>query len=44
MRLNKMSRSLLNAADGVVPYGNHPVRSDKEASRHFISLAATPPH
>ena len=49
MRLKKISRSLLIAADGVVeraeifPIPDHPVRSAKEASRHLLYVAATPP-
>jgi hypothetical protein len=40
----------LSAADGVVAHkshsgvSDHPVRSNKEASRHFLSVASTPPH
>jgi len=40
----------LSAADGVVAYkshsglSDHPVRSNTEASRHFLDVAATPPH
>ena len=40
----------LSAADGVVAHtenwlvSDHPVRSNKEASRHFLNVASTPPH
>jgi hypothetical protein len=40
----------LSAADGVVVHksyfvvSDHPVRSNKEASRHFLYVASTPPH
>src|SRR5215472_3120967 len=40
----------LSAADGVVAHkshsgmSDHPVRSNKEASRHFLYVASTPPH
>jgi hypothetical protein len=40
----------LNAADGVVApkshsrMNDHPGRSNKEASRHFLIVASTPPH
>ncbi len=40
----------LSAADGVVAHKSHfgvtdhPVRSNKEPSRHFLYVAATPPH
>src|SRR5262249_56792777 len=40
----------LSAADGVVAHesdsgvSDHPVRSNKEASRHFLFVASTPPH
>jgi hypothetical protein len=40
----------LNAADGVVAHkphfgvSDHPGRSSKEASRHFLNVASTPPH
>jgi hypothetical protein len=38
------------AEDGVVAHkshsgvNDHPVRSNKEASRHFLDVASTPPH
>jgi hypothetical protein len=40
----------LSAADGVVAHkpsfgvSDHPGRSSKEASRHFLNVASTPPH
>ena len=40
----------LSAADGVVAHksysgvSDHPVRSNKEASQHFLYVASTPPH
>jgi hypothetical protein len=40
----------LSAADGVVAHKSHsgltdhPVRSNKEASPHFLYVASTPPH
>ena len=40
----------LSAADGVVAHtenwlvSDHPVRSNKEASRRFLNVASTPPH
>jgi hypothetical protein len=40
----------LSAADGVVTHkshsvvSDHPVRSNREASRHFLNVASTPPH
>src|SRR5262249_40790142 len=40
----------LRAADGVVALkshsgvSDHPVRSNKEASQHFLHVASTPPH
>src|SRR5262249_54355541 len=46
----RFRRSHLSAADGVVAHksrfgvNDHPGRSDKEASRHFLNVASTPPH
>src|SRR5215831_995182 len=40
----------LSAADGVVAdkshsgVSDHPVRSNRDASRHFLNVASTPPH
>jgi len=47
--IKKMTRSLLIGADGVVTQettstSDHPVCAAAEASRFFLSGAATPPH
>ena len=49
MRLKRILRSVLSAADGVVVPAehfsilDHPGRSTKEALHHFLDVAATPP-
>ena len=46
----KFGEAHLSAADGVVAHKSHsgvtdhPVRSNTEASRHFLYVASTPPH
>jgi thiamine monophosphate synthase len=47
--LKKMSRSLRSGADGVVAHRKisrltTPAAPTKEASRHFLDVASTPPH
>jgi len=51
LRLKKISaKTTLSAADGEVAHkshsgvSDHPVRSNKEASQHFLYVASTPPH
>jgi hypothetical protein len=45
--INKLSRSVLSGADGVVTHflqiGHHPVCAAKDAPRLFLNRAATPP-